>query len=122
MSETIQSLMTRNLLDVFGGRDPAPRRAAVDALYAEGAVFGDHGRIHSGRDGIDAAAAAVQAATPGFVFAAAGEVQTVGNAQDGAGRLNWTYGPAEDPHRVTGTDFALVRDGKIRELYVFLDG
>ncbi len=117
MDASITELLTRNLHGVFGERDPARRRAAIEALYAPAAVFADHARGHVGWDGVDEAAAAVQAGTPGFVFSVRGEAQAVGDA----GRLRWAYGPAEAPDRVTGTDIALVQHGRITALYVFLD-
>ncbi|WP_029002904.1 nuclear transport factor 2 family protein [Azorhizobium doebereinerae] len=117
MNETIEQLLVRNLREVFGERDPVRRRAAIASLYAPEAVFADYRRSHRGWDGVDEAAAGVQAATPGFVFAMVGEAQVA----EGAGRLRWAYGPPEDPRRVTGTDFALVREGRIIALYVFLD-
>ncbi|MGH1556860.1 nuclear transport factor 2 family protein [Caulobacter segnis] len=36
---TIEQLLVRNLHEVFGEGDPARRRAAIDALYNEDAVF-----------------------------------------------------------------------------------
>ena len=41
MSYTISTLLTRNLQDVFGENDPARRRAAIDELWTEDAVFYD---------------------------------------------------------------------------------
>ena len=39
MSHSISTLLTRNLLEVFGENDPARRRAAVDEIWTEDGVF-----------------------------------------------------------------------------------
>ena len=41
MSYSISTLLTRNLHDVFGGNDPARRRAAIDEIFTEDCVFYD---------------------------------------------------------------------------------
>src|SRR4026209_506520 len=43
MSYSISTLLTRNLLDVFGGNDPARRRAAIDEIFTEDCVFYEPG-------------------------------------------------------------------------------
>ena len=39
MGNSISTLLTRNLRDVFGENDPARRRAAIDEIYTEGFRF-----------------------------------------------------------------------------------
>jgi hypothetical protein len=39
MSNSISSLLTRNLHDVFGENDPVRRRAAIDEIFTEDCVF-----------------------------------------------------------------------------------
>src|SRR5277367_3639738 len=41
MSNSISTLLVRNLRDVFGENDPERRRAAVDEIYTEDVVFYD---------------------------------------------------------------------------------
>ena len=41
MSNSISTLLLRNLSDVFGENDPVRRRAAIDAIFHEDAVFYD---------------------------------------------------------------------------------
>ena len=50
----INLLLLRNLHDVFGEIDPVRRRAAVDEIFHEDAVFYDpNGGIYRGRDEIN---------------------------------------------------------------------
>ena len=39
MSNSISTLLTRNLHDVFGENDPGRRRAAIDEIFTEDCVF-----------------------------------------------------------------------------------
>jgi hypothetical protein len=41
MSNSISTLLLRNLSDVFGENDPVQRRAAIDESFHEDAVFHD---------------------------------------------------------------------------------
>ena len=41
MHDSISTLLTRNLHDVFGENDPARRRAAIDEIFTDDVVFYD---------------------------------------------------------------------------------
>lgn len=116
---TIEQLLSRNLHEVFGEGDPARRRAAIDALYTDDAVFyGPGGEAHQGRDAIDRIAGLIRAGHPTFAYTETSPAQ----ASHDAGRLSWVSGPAGEPPRYAGHDFILVRGGQIAAIYVFLDG
>jgi hypothetical protein len=54
MSNSISTLLIRNLRDVFGENDPERRRAAIDEIYTEDVVFYDPSKgVYRGRDEID---------------------------------------------------------------------
>lgn len=116
MTQAVETLLRRNLHDVFGERDAARRRQAIDELIAEDCVFIDPHGVHVGRSALDAAVAAVQAQFPDFVFQ-----ESMVQALQETGRLHWGFGPPGAPPRVTGLDVILVRQGKIAALYTFLD-
>jgi hypothetical protein len=44
-----------------------------------------------------------------------------GGVHEGVGRLPWSYGPPDDPQRLTGTDVGVTKDGKLTAVYVFID-
>ena len=53
MSNSISTLLLRNLSDVFGENDPVRRRAAIDEIFYENAIFYDpKGGVFRGRDEI----------------------------------------------------------------------
>src|SRR5258707_12904697 len=117
MSNIIETLLLRNLQEVFGEGDPARRRAAISELYTEDCtVLLPIGR-YVGHQALDQVAGELRAGHPSFVYTPHSAPQAV---QDG-GRIAWGSGPAGEPPRYTGLDVIIVRDGKIAALYVFLD-
>ena len=62
MSRSASTLLLRSLHHVFGEVDPVRRRAAIDDLFHEDAVFHDpKGGIYHGRDEIDRVAGVIKA-------------------------------------------------------------
>src|SRR5215467_7545962 len=69
LTDSISTLLTRNLLDVFGENDPARRRAAIDEVFTEDCVFYDPSKgVYRGRDEIDHVAGAIRATHPDFRY------------------------------------------------------
>ena len=91
----ISTLLTRNLHDVFGENDPAPRRVAMDEILAEDCVFYDAMEgVYRGRDEIGRVAGAVRATHPDFRYQPIAEPQEVGTG----GRVQWVERrPGEAP-------------------------
>ena len=118
MPNSVSTLLTRNLNDVFGENDPARRRAAIQELFTEDAVFYDPmTNVYRGGDELDRIAGTLRTAHPDFRYQPIGEPEEVGNG----GRVRWTEGrPGEKP-AVAGTDFIVTRDGRIAAIYLFFD-
>jgi hypothetical protein len=117
ISSAVEGLLTRNLFDVFGQHDRSKRRAAIEELFTEDVVFSDPQQRHVGRDALDAAVEALHELMPGYVFNEVGSAQT----RTDSGRMAWSFGPADDPKRITGLDVIVVRGDRIAALYTFLD-
>ena len=118
MSNSISTLLTRNLQEVFGENDPARRRAAVQELYTEDGLFYDPNKgVYRGRDEIDRIAGEIRATHLDFRYRPIAEPEETGNG----GRVRWVAGrPGESP-AYAGTDFIIARDGRIAALYLFFD-
>jgi hypothetical protein len=114
---TIQDLMTRNLFEVFGERDGDRRAAAIAEVHAPDTTMYVGGEVIEGAAAVSSHVQALLDGAPGFVFRAAGAV----GVNHDLGRLDWEFGPEGAPPVVTGTDIALVADGRIRSLYTFVD-
>ena len=117
MSSSISTLLNRNLHDVFGEDDPARRRAAIDEIFTEDCVFYQPGGVYNGRNEIDRIAGAIKATHPDFRYQAVAEPEELGNG----GRVQWVSGRPGEAPAYAGTDFIIVRDGRIAALYLFFD-
>ena len=113
---TIEELMRATLFEVFGERDAARRRAAVERTYAADVRFSDAEGVVIGHDALDAKAQRILDGAPGFVFSPAGPV----HVNQDLGQLAWNFGPPGQPPVVRGMDIALVEDGLIARIYTLL--
>src|SRR2546423_41093 len=118
MPFSISTLLIRNLRDVFGENDPARRRAAIDEIWTEDGVFYDPtSGVHRGRDAIDRVAGAIKTTHPDFQYQPIAEPEELGNG----GRVQWVSGRPREAPAYAGTDFIIVRGGRIAALYLFFD-
>jgi hypothetical protein len=118
MSYSISTLLTRNLHDVFGENDGTRRRAAIDEIYTEDCVFYDPTKgVYRGRDEIDRVAGKIKATHPDFRYQPIVGPEELGNG----GRIQWVSGRPGEAPAYAGTDFIIVRDGRIAALYLFFD-
>jgi hypothetical protein len=117
MPNSISTLLTRNLHDVFGENDPARRRATIDEIFTEDCVFHEPNGVYHGREEIDRVAGKIKATHPDFRYQVIGDPEELANA----GRIRWVSGrPGEEP-AYAGTDFIIARDGRIAAIYLFFD-
>jgi len=118
MSYTVSTLLLRNLHDVFGEIDPVRRRATIDDIFHEDAIFYDpKGGIYRGRDEIDRIAGVIKATHPDFRYQPVAAPEELGDG----GRVRWVSGSPGKPPAYAGTDFMIARDGKIAAVYLFFD-
>jgi hypothetical protein len=118
MSNSIPTLLRRNLDDVFGEIDPVRRRRAIDEIFTEDCVFYDPKEgVHRGRDAIDRVAGAIKATHPDFQYQPIAEPEVSGNG----GRIRWVSGRPGEAPAYAGTDFIVARDGRIAAVYLFFD-
>ena len=114
----IRELLLFNLFVVFSERDPERRLKAIVANYTEDVVWSDSEATIHGYEEMNERAQTVLDSTPDFVFNAAGPVHVLRDL----GQLAFTYGLPEQPAAVSGSDAALVRDGRIGLLYTLING
>ena len=118
MSHSISTLLTRNLSDVFGEDDPARRRAAIREIFTGDCAFYDPSRgVYRGCDEIDRVAGTIKASHPDFRYQPIAAPEELGNG----GRIRWVSGRPGEAPAYAGTDFIIVRDGRIAALYLFFD-
>ena len=117
MNTTLGQLMERNVLEVFGERDSARRKAVIDELYTEDCTFFEADDQINGRDALNAKVEQLLKDASGFVFRLAG----LAEVNHDVGRARWHFGPSGAAPVVTGMDVAVFKQGRIRSLYAFLD-
>jgi len=118
MSNSMSNLLLRNLSDVFGENDPVRRRAAINEIFQEDAVFYDpKGGIFRGRAEIDRIAGELRATHHDFRYQPIGAPEEAGNG----GRVRWVEGRPGEAPAYAGTDFIIARDGRIAAVYLFFD-
>lgn len=101
---------------VWNETDAARRRTLIRESWLEDATYVDPLMSGEGHAEIEGLISAVQARFPGFRFALI--------SADGYGdrlRFSWKLGPADNDDMIEGTDFAIVEDGRLKEVHGFLD-
>ena len=68
---SIETLLRRNLREVFVERAASKRRSAIREIWAEDCVFCDAHGSHTGQDALDAAVVTLHNRLPDHVFAEA---------------------------------------------------
>jgi len=118
MAYSISTLLLRNLDDVFGEIDPVRRRAAIEEIFHEDAVFYEPGGgTYRGHDEIHRIAGVIKARQPDFHYQPLAPPDETGNG----GRVRWVSGIPGQPPEYAGTDVIVARDGKIAAVYLFFD-
>ncbi|WP_043837952.1 nuclear transport factor 2 family protein [Muricoccus aerilatus] len=118
MVHSVATLLTRNLHEVFGEDDPERRRAAIDEIFTEDAVFYEPEGVHHGREAIDRVAGAIRTAQPGLRYSPLRPPEEMHGL---AGRIQWVAAHSREAPAHAGTDVILVRDGRISAIYLFFD-
>ena len=110
-------MLIRNLDDVFGENDPVRRRAAIDEIFTDDCVFYEPRGTYRGRDEIHRIAGVIKATHPDFQYQPLGPPEELGDG----GRVQWVSGRPGEAPEYAGTDFIVVRDGRIAAVYLFFD-
>jgi hypothetical protein len=118
VTATPAQLMTASLLKVFGERDPARRRAAMQRTFAADVIFHDPEGTVTGHEALAGRIEALYAgAPPDWAFLAAAPAAEVADL----GRVTWTFGPPAGPEAVRGMDIGIIADGRIATMYTIVE-
>ena len=116
VSNNANTLASR-YIDLWNEKAPNRRRELLATNWARDARYVDPLMSGDGHDGIDAMIAGVQQRFPEFRFTLIGEPNGYGDHL----RFSWGLGPDGVDSPIKGTDFAVVRDGRIQSVTGFLD-
>ena len=117
MSYSMSTLLIRHLPDDCGEIDPARRRAAIDEMFHEDAVYYDRSGAYRGRDEINRIACVIKAGHPEYQYRPIAPPEELGDC----GRVRWVSGRPGHAPSYAGTDFIIFRDSRIAALYRFFD-
>ncbi|GGI29886.1 nuclear transport factor 2 family protein [Bradyrhizobium guangdongense] len=109
--------IARRYIDLWNERAQNRRREFLSEFWTTDASYVDPLMKGDGRDGIDALIAGVQKRFPDFRFRLIGEPNGYGDHV----RFSWGLGPDGIDSPIKGTDFAVLKDGRIRSITGFLD-
>lgn len=118
MQEEITALIEKNLNQVWAQRDASLRIKAIETLYRPDAGLYHVGHQTKGHEAINASVGQVLESFPEeFSFFLLKPVLVNNNMA----QAHWGIGSNPQFPTATGIDIALIEDGKIKSLYVFLD-
>ena len=113
-------LLQDSLLTVWSERDDVQRLKEMERIYAADIVFyeTDNGPAIKGHQEIDSLIKKLQDQWPSeFVFTLTKPVVT----NHGLSHVAWTLGAANATPAASGMDIAIIENGLIKELYLYLD-
>jgi hypothetical protein len=104
-------------LEAFNETDAARRRELVEAIFTEESTYTDPQVQLRGPAEVDGFIAQTQGQFPGFTFRLGGPL----DAHHEQMRFQWHAGPDEAPDQFIGFDVIVTNDGRIRDVYGFVD-
>jgi hypothetical protein len=114
---TDANMIARNYIELWNETTPSRRREILSQHWAADATYVDPLMRGDGHDAVDALIAGVQQRFPDFRFKLIGAPNGFGDHV----RFSWGLGPDGSDSPIKGTDFAILKDGRIRSITGFLD-
>ena len=114
---TDHTSIARRYIELWNERTAGRRRELLSENWTNDASYVDPLMKGDGRDGIEALISGVQQRFPDFKFKLIGEPNGYGDYI----RFSWGLGPDGTDSPIKGTDFAVLKDGRIRSITGFLD-
>jgi hypothetical protein len=109
--------IAENYIALWNERTPSRRREMLATSWTADAKYVDPLMSGEGYDGVDALIADVQQRFPDFKFKLISEPNGFGDHL----RFSWGLGPDGVDSPIKGTDFAMLKEGRIRSITGFLD-
>lgn len=118
--ETSAELLKDSLLVIWNDRQAESRLAVMKAIYADDITFyeSNDGPAIIGHQAINNLIAQLQQQWPAeFSF----ELTRTPQVNHEVQHISWTLGIPGQAPAASGSDIAIIKDGKIKSLYLFLD-
>jgi hypothetical protein len=111
-----QTLVTQ-YLEAFKETEAGRRRALLEALYTPDCTYTDPHVDLQGTEQVDGFIKQTQERFAGYTFTLGGQIDT----HHSQARFQWHAGPAGAPDTYVGFDVIVTDDGRIRNVYGFMD-
>ena len=118
---TDANTIARRYIALWNERTPSRRREMLSTDWTADATYVDPLMQGDGHAGVDALITGVQQKFPDFKFTLIGEPNGYGDHLRFHLRFSWGLGPDGVDSPIKGTDFAVLKDGRIRAITGFLD-
>ena len=118
---TDATTIARRYIDLWNERAPTRRREMLTQNWTADASYVDPLMRGDGHAAVDALIAGVQQRFPDFSFKLIGEPNGYGDNLRFCLRFSWGLGPDGVDSPIKGTDFAVLKEGRIKSITGFLD-
>jgi hypothetical protein len=115
--QDVHTVVTR-YLEAFNETNSDRRQGLLRALYTTDCTYTDPHVDLRGTDQIDGFIVQTQERFPGFTFSLGGPI----DAHHNQARFQWQAGPNGAPDTYVGFDVIVTEDGRVRNVYGFMDG
>lgn len=105
-------------LDIWTEKNVEKRNASIKEVYTEDVEIVDPFFVINGHSKLNDFIGGLQKEHPGFTFSFSQPIESHNNVA----RLFWQFGPVSKPNEITGQDIFVIENGKIKSLYIFIDG
>lgn len=113
----VQAIIEKHLI-LWNEQDKSKRKKIMTEIYAPDIEMVDRHFVAKGREQVDSFITGLQKKSPDFRFSHSKPIDTHHNIA----RMYWQVGNAAHPAAVNGMDFFVLENGKVKKLYVFVEG
>lgn len=118
MSKVDIEVLAKKHLKIWSEKDAGKRNKSIKKVYAEDVEIVDPFFVINGHSKLNDFIEELQAKHPSFSFSISQPIESHNNVA----RLFWQFGPSSKPDEITGQDIFVIENGKIKSLYIFIDG
>lgn len=118
MSKVDIEALAKKHLDIWTEKNAQKRNESIKEVYTEDVEIIDPFFVINGHSNLNDFIKDLQKKHPDFDFSLAQPIESHNNIA----RLFWQFGPENKPDTIPGQDIFVIENGKIKSLYIFIDG
>ena len=118
MNKVKIAALAKKHLDIWTEKNVEKRNESIKQVYAEDVEIVDPFFVINGQSNLNNFIEELQKKHPGFDFSLLQPIESHNNVA----RLFWQFGTVSKPDEITGEDIFIIKNGRIKSLYIFIDG